>query len=61
MSPYTYVIWAPLHDLDDNGGVYYIDLDRSSQIMKEEEQTGVVNGKRTKFNGASKANKIKIR
>ena len=46
ISPYTYVIWAPLHDLDDNGGVYYIDLDRSSQIMKEEEQTGVVNGKR---------------
>ena len=46
ISPYTYVIWAPLHDLDDNGGVYYIDLDRSSQIMKEEEQTGVLNGKR---------------
>ena len=46
ISPYTYVIWAPLHDLDDNGGVYYIDLDRSSQIMKEEEKTGVVNGKR---------------
>ena len=46
ISPYTYVIWTPLHDLDDNGGVYYIDLDRSSQIMKEEEKTGVVNGKR---------------
>ena len=46
ISPYTYVIWTPLHDLDDNGGVYYIYLDRSSQIMKEEEKTGVVNGKR---------------
>ena len=46
ISPFTYVIWAPLHDLDDNGGVYYIDLRKSSKIMKEEELSGVVNGKR---------------
>jgi len=46
ISPFTYVIWAPLHDLDDNGGVYYVDLGKSSKIMKEEELSGVVNGKR---------------
>ena len=46
ISPFTYVIWAPLHDLDDNGGVYYIDLEKSSKIMKDEELSGVVNGKR---------------
>ena len=46
ISPFTYVIWAPLHDLDDNGGVYYINLGKSSKIMKEEELSGVVNGKR---------------
>ena len=46
ISPFTYVIWTPLHDLDDNGGVYYIDLGKSSKIMKEEELSGIVNGKR---------------
>tara|TARA_B100000965_G_scaffold393355_1_gene404082 strand:- start:3698 stop:4402 length:705 start_codon:yes stop_codon:yes gene_type:complete len=44
ISPFTYVIWAPLHDLDDQGGVYYIDLDKSSKIMKDEEKKGIVNG-----------------
>ena len=44
ISPFTYVIWAPLHDLEDQGGVYYIDLSKSSRIMKNEEKTGIVNG-----------------
>ena len=44
ISPFTYVIWAPLHDLDDQGGVYYIDLDKSSKIMEDEEKKGIVNG-----------------
>lgn len=44
ISPFTYVIWAPLHDLEDQGGVYYIDLSKSSRIMKDEEKTGIVNG-----------------
>ena len=46
ISPFTYVIWAPLHDLDDQGGVYYIDLEKSSRIMKEEQEQGIVNGKK---------------
>ena len=44
ISPFTFVIWAPLHDLDDHGGVYYIDLNKSSKIMKDEEKSGIVNG-----------------
>lgn len=44
LSPYSYVIWAPLHDLDDNGGIYYIDQHTSSKIMKAEEARGLVNG-----------------
>jgi len=44
ISPYTYVLWAPLHDLDDQGGVYYLDQNRSSEIMKKEEESGLVNG-----------------
>jgi sporadic carbohydrate cluster 2OG-Fe(II) oxygenase len=44
ISPFSYVIWAPLHDLEDQGGVYYIDQKKSSEIMKKEEQEGLVNG-----------------
>ena len=44
ISPYSYVIWAPLHDLEDHGGVYYIDQKESSEIMKKEEASGLVNG-----------------
>ena len=44
ISPFSYVIWAPLHDLEDQGGVYYIDQKTSSKIMKKEEEEGLVNG-----------------
>tara|TARA_Y100001970_G_scaffold170427_1_gene208292 strand:- start:7947 stop:8648 length:702 start_codon:yes stop_codon:yes gene_type:complete len=44
LSPFSYVIWAPLHDLDDDGGIYYIDQHKSSKIMKKEETKGLVNG-----------------
>ena len=44
ISPYTYVIWAPLHDLDDQGGVYYIEQERSLKVMKKEQREGLVNG-----------------
>ena len=46
ISPYTYVIWAPLHDLEDHGGVYYINQHQSVEIMKKEESEGLVNGPR---------------
>jgi sporadic carbohydrate cluster 2OG-Fe(II) oxygenase len=44
ISPFSYVIWAPLHDLEDQGGVYYIDQKKSFEIMKKEEEEGLVNG-----------------
>jgi|TARA_B110000238_G_C16104465_1_gene429762 sporadic carbohydrate cluster 2OG-Fe(II) oxygenase len=44
ISPHTYIIWAPLHDLEDQGGVYYIDQHTSLEIMKKEEESGLVNG-----------------
>jgi sporadic carbohydrate cluster 2OG-Fe(II) oxygenase len=44
VSPFTYVIWAPLHDLDDGGGIYYLDASESLEIMKAEHQRGLVNG-----------------
>ena len=46
ISPYTYVIWAPLHDLEDHGGVYYIDQHESVEIMEKEQADGLVNGPR---------------
>lgn len=44
ISPFTYVIWAPLHNLEDQGGVYYIEQDRSLKVMKKEQREGLVNG-----------------
>ena len=44
ISPFTYVIWAPLHDLEDKSGAYYVDQKESLEIMKKEEAAGLVNG-----------------
>ena len=44
ISPFTYVIWAPLHDLEDQSGAYYVDQKESLEIMKKEEAAGLVNG-----------------
>ena len=44
ISPFTYVLWAPLHDIDDNGGVYYMNQKNSLDMMRKEEAAGLVNG-----------------
>ena len=44
ISPFSFVMWAPLHDLEDEGGVYYIDQKSSSKIMIDEEKDGLENG-----------------
>ena len=44
ISPFTYVIWAPLHDLEDNSGAYFIDQKSSMEVMKKEQANGLVNG-----------------
>ena len=44
ISPFAYVIWAPLHDLEDMSGAYYIDRKESLEIMKKEQAAGLVNG-----------------
>ena len=44
ISPFTYVLWAPLHDLEDDGGAYLIDQKASLEVMKKEEADGLVNG-----------------
>ena len=44
ISPFTYVIWAPLHDLEDDGGAYHIDQKTSLEVMKKEQEAGLVNG-----------------
>ena len=44
ISPFTFVIWAPLHDLEDKSGVYYINQKESLEIMKKEQAAGLVNG-----------------
>jgi len=44
ISPFTYVIWAPFHDLDDKGGVFYINQTESFETIKKEHEQGLVNG-----------------
>ena len=44
ISPFTFVMWAPFHDLEDDGGVYYIPQEKSYEIIKKEHKQGLVNG-----------------
>ena len=44
ISPFTYVLWAPLHDIEDDGGTYHIDQKTSLKVMKKEQEAGLVNG-----------------
>ena len=44
ISPFTFVLWAPFHDLDDNGGVYYVPQEKSFETIKLEHSQGLVNG-----------------
>lgn len=43
ISPYTFVLWAPFHDIDDEGGVYYCDNEFSFTTLMEEERLGLMN------------------
>ena len=62
ISPFSYIFWAPLHDLDDDGGAYHIDLKTSLRIMKKEEKEGLVNGPRVlEMMGLKKTSSTKIR
>ena len=44
ISPYTFVLWTPLHDIDDGSGLFYLDSDKSLSIMRTEIEKGLVNG-----------------
>ena len=53
ISPFTYVLWAPLHDIVDDGGAFHIDQKASLKVMKKEQKAGLVNGP-TVFNMMNK-------
>ena len=44
ISPFAYILWAPLHDLEDDGGAYHIELKKSIDLMRKEEADGLVSG-----------------
>ncbi len=44
ISPFTYTLWAPLHDLEDEGGIYCFDQKASLEALREEQAAGLVNG-----------------
>ena len=43
ISPSTYAIWMPLHDLLDDGGMFYIPDKESFGVMQQEHALGTVN------------------
>ena len=44
ISPFAYILWAPLHDIEDDGGAYHIELKKSIDLMKKGEADGLVSG-----------------
>jgi len=44
ISPYTYTIWLPLHDLLDQSGIFYLTDYESLAHLKKEMDLGVANG-----------------
>ena len=44
ISPFAYILWAPLHDLEDDGGAYHVELKKSIDLMKKGEPEGLVSG-----------------
>ena len=61
ISPFAYIVWAPLHDLEDDGGAYHIDLKTSLDLMKKEETNGLVSGPEVlNFMGNKKPTRLKF-
>lgn len=60
ISPFTFVIWAPFHDLEDDGGVYYVPQNKSFETIKLEHSKGLVNGP-TILNRISKFKPTKLK
>ena len=61
ISPFTYILWAPLHDLEDDGGAYHINLKTSLDLMKKEEANGLVSGPEVlNFMGNKKPPRLKF-
>ena len=44
ISPYSFVLWAPFHDLEDEDGVFYYKNQDSIKMIRSEETKGLVNG-----------------
>ena len=61
ISPFAYILWAPLHDLEDDGGAYHIELKQSIDLMKKEEIEGLVSGPKVlNFMGNKKPPRLKF-
>lgn len=43
ISPFNFVLWAPLHDLDDAGGMFYLGNQESKSYLDAEIDRGLVN------------------
>jgi len=43
ISPFTFVLWAPLHNIEDDSGLFYLNSEESHKFMKIEIEKGLVN------------------
>ena len=61
ISPFAYILWAPLHDMEDDGGAYHIELKESIHLMKKGEADGLVSGPEVlNFMGNKKPPRLKF-
>ena len=44
IAPHTITFWAPLHDVEDNTGLWIIDQHQSMDLLNKEKDTGRVMG-----------------
>lgn len=60
ISPSTYAVWLPLHDLIDDGGMFYVSDRESFDIMQQEYHLGTVNSP-FMFNAVGKREAAKLK
>ena len=58
ISPFTFTIWIPAHDLHDNSGMWVLDQDASMQLVEREGESQRAKGKH--FNSMDDLEPLKI-
>jgi sporadic carbohydrate cluster 2OG-Fe(II) oxygenase len=60
ISPFTFVLWTPFHDINDGSGVFYLNNRETENILIKEHNEGLVNGP-IMFEEAAKEHALQVR